>query len=106
MQNEIDLCDKALSFDGRNFHVWDHRRSIAKLAKLTDEDELKFSDKLISDNPSNYSAWHYRATLLLRIKPDLDESAPYKMGIDENCLKEEFEVQKNIKNILKLIFRK
>lgn len=95
MQNEIKLCEKALSIDGRNFHVWDHRRSVAKLANLTDEDELKFSDKLILDNPSNYSAWHYRATLLPRIRPDLDKSAAYKMPIDENCLKEEFEAFKN-----------
>lgn len=72
--------------------MWDHRRAVAKLANLTDEDELKFSDKLISENPSNYSAWHYRATLLPRIRPDLTQSESYKMPIDENCLKEEFEV--------------
>ncbi|KAH7725444.1 Protein M57.2 [Aphelenchoides avenae] len=52
LQKELGLCEKALMMDCRNFHCWDHRRSVAKLAKLTDEDELAFSDKLQRKPPS------------------------------------------------------
>lgn len=76
-------------FDCRNFHCWDHRRSVAKLAKLTDSDELAFSDKLVGINPSNYSAWHYRGTLLLRTKPPADDE---NTAIDGECLEEEMKV--------------
>ncbi|KAI1722715.1 protein prenyltransferase alpha subunit repeat domain-containing protein [Ditylenchus destructor] len=90
-KKELELCEKALSIDGRNFHTWDHRRSIAKLANLSDEDELKFSDTMIARNPSNYSAWHYRGVLLPRINPDTTGEGNQKMLINEECLQDEFE---------------
>ncbi|KAI6221935.1 Geranylgeranyl transferase type-2 subunit alpha [Aphelenchoides fujianensis] len=60
---ELATCEKALAVDHRNFHCWDHRRVVARLARLNDEEELEFSDRLLK-NPSNYSAWHYRGSLL------------------------------------------
>lgn len=95
LQKELALCEKALSYDCRNFHCWDHRRSVSKLANLTNEDELEFSNKLITINPSNYSAWHYRGTLLPKVRPDKEVPEgleAYKMPISVQCLKEEYEV--------------
>ncbi|KAK6749037.1 hypothetical protein RB195_001572 [Necator americanus] len=68
IKRELALCEKALKLDCRNFHTWDHRRVVAKLANLGHEEELEFSNKLIGENFSNYSAWHYRAMLLPRIQ--------------------------------------
>lgn len=97
LEKELALCEKALSFDCRNFHCWDHRRSVTKFFKLTDEDELMFSDKLITINPSNYSAWHYRGVLLPKCRPDNEVPLgmeEYRMPISIECLKEEYEVFK------------
>ncbi|PAV70391.1 hypothetical protein WR25_06429 isoform C [Diploscapter pachys] len=66
LERELKLCEMALKLDCRNFHVWDHRRIVARMANLNAEEELKFAEKLIADNFSNYSAWHYRAVGLQR----------------------------------------
>nr|CAD2188213.1 unnamed protein product [Meloidogyne enterolobii] len=89
-KEELALCDNALALDCRNFHCWDHRRSVAKLAKLNDMDELSFSDRLIGKNPSNYSAWHYRGTLLPKLEENRRENSVNRLMTDE-CLKGEFE---------------
>ncbi|CAK5081741.1 unnamed protein product [Meloidogyne enterolobii] len=89
-KEELALCDNALALDCRNFHCWDHRRSVAKLAKLNDMDELSFSDRLIGKNPSNYSAWHYRGTLLPKLEENRRENSENRLMTDE-CLKGEFE---------------
>ncbi|XGW30078.1 hypothetical protein V3C99_009247 [Haemonchus contortus] len=68
IKRELALCEKALKLDCRNFHTWDHRRVVAKLGNLGEEEELEFSNRLIAQNFSNYSAWHYRAVLLPRIQ--------------------------------------
>ncbi|EYC05497.1 hypothetical protein Y032_0081g1407 [Ancylostoma ceylanicum] len=70
IKRELALCEKALKMDCRNFHTWDHRRVVAKLANLGQAEELEFSNKLIGENFSNYSAWHYRAVLLPKIQND------------------------------------
>lgn len=89
LDKELELCKMALQADCRNFHCWDHRRLVVKLANLTPEEEIKFSDELITANPSNYSAWHYRGTLLQKIRPD---ESGHGLPIDEDCLTEELEV--------------
>ncbi|VDL76509.1 unnamed protein product [Nippostrongylus brasiliensis] len=68
IKRELALCEKALKLDCRNFHTWDHRRVVAKLGNLGEDEELEFSNRLIAQNFSNYSAWHYRAVLLPRIQ--------------------------------------
>jgi len=92
LQNEIELCEKALGVDCRNFHCWDHRRAIVKMTKLTDRDELLFSDTLVTRNPSNYSAWHYRGTLLPVVCPSLNA----EIVITEQALDEEFKKIENV----------
>ncbi|CAI2350067.1 unnamed protein product [Caenorhabditis sp. 36 PRJEB53466] len=67
LAKELALCEKALQMDCRNFHCWDHRRIVARLAKRSEQQELEFSNKLIEENFSNYSAWHYRSIALKSI---------------------------------------
>lgn len=75
-QREIKQCELALSLDERNFHVWDHWRIVCKLANLSVDDQIKFSDKKVKENFSNYSAWHYRSKLLPNSYPDPDGFLP------------------------------
>ncbi|VDK59993.1 unnamed protein product, partial [Cylicostephanus goldi] len=79
-KRELALCEKALKLDCRNFHTWDHRRVVAKLAKLGQDEELEFSNKLIGENFSNYSAWHYRAVLLPKMQNS--KTGEYKLDDD------------------------
>uniref|UniRef100_A0A914DI45 Geranylgeranyl transferase type-2 subunit alpha n=1 Tax=Acrobeloides nanus TaxID=290746 RepID=A0A914DI45_9BILA len=88
LKQELELCKTALAVDCRNFHCWDHRRLVVKLAEISAEDELEFSNALIQSNPSNYSAWHYRGMLLMKTQPDV---SGHGMVISEDCLAGEFE---------------
>lgn len=94
VNNELEMCSVALQLDCRNFHCWDHRRSVAEFAKLTPTEELQFVDNLIDKNISNYSAWHYRATLLERIHCDFSENIK-KVNISEEVLLKEFDLVSN-----------
>ncbi|CAH0556702.1 unnamed protein product [Brassicogethes aeneus] len=60
---EFNLISMYLSYDDRNFHVWDYRRLILQKKGETLENEIKFSTNLLNENFSNYSSWHYRSTL-------------------------------------------
>ncbi|EGT43497.1 hypothetical protein CAEBREN_12045 [Caenorhabditis brenneri] len=92
LAKELVLCEKALGMDCRNFHCWDHRRIVARMAKRTEEQELEFSDKLINHNFSNYSAWHYRSIALKNIHHDENTGA---MRIDHTLLSSELQKVKN-----------
>lgn len=63
LADELQLCDRLLEVDGRNFHGWNHRRFIVGLLDSA-EFELLFTEKLLFRNFSNYSAWHNRSMLL------------------------------------------
>uniref|UniRef100_A0A0K0F8V0 Geranylgeranyl transferase type-2 subunit alpha n=1 Tax=Strongyloides venezuelensis TaxID=75913 RepID=A0A0K0F8V0_STRVS len=94
IKKELEMCRVALQLDCRNFHCWDHRRSVAEHAKLTPTEELQFVDYLIGKNISNYSAWHYRVTLLERLH--YSNSGDIKNGkISEDTLLEEFNLVSN-----------
>jgi geranylgeranyl transferase type-2 subunit alpha len=88
LKAELVLCEEALKFDCRNFHCWDHRRVVAQMAGLDEQEELEFSDRLIKQNPSNYSAWHYRGTLFQRIQVEEDPSRL----LDDKVVAKELEV--------------
>ncbi|KAF1756821.1 hypothetical protein GCK72_013275 [Caenorhabditis remanei] len=89
---ELALCEKALQMDCRNFHCWDHRRIVARLANRTEEQELEFSNRLIDENFSNYSAWHYRSIALQNIHRD---AATGMTKIDDALIGSELQKVKN-----------
>jgi len=70
MKKELALCDKLLALDQRNFHVWNYRTWLVKVAaSQTFEEELAFTTTLIYRDFSNYSAWHYRSKVVTGLYP-------------------------------------
>jgi geranylgeranyl transferase type-2 subunit alpha len=80
---ELQLINKMLHADSRNFHAWGYRRfvvsQIERLAtsegvpttsstpgSLT-ESEFEYTTKMIKTNLSNFSAWHNRSQLIPKI---------------------------------------
>lgn len=74
--NELELCNKLLKVDDRNFHCWRHRSFVLcclRYVSITSSwdsfiqemqsQELDFLDRMIENNFSNYSAWHHRILL-------------------------------------------
>lgn len=70
MKKELALCDKLLAMDQRNFHVWNYRTWLVRVAgSQTFEEELTFTTTLIYRDFSNYSAWHYRSKVVTGLYP-------------------------------------
>ena len=83
---ELQLINKMLHADSRNFHAWGYRRivvsEIERLAASSEttttedtpkslaESEFEYTTKMIKSNLSNFSAWHNRSQLIPKI---LDE---------------------------------
>ncbi|KAF2017030.1 geranylgeranyl transferas-like protein type II alpha subunit [Aaosphaeria arxii CBS 175.79] len=81
---ELQLVNKMLHADSRNFHAWSYRRFVvaqldriqsgsiadAEAPKSMIELEFEYTTKMIKINLSNFSAWHNRSRLIPRL---LDE---------------------------------
>ncbi|XP_030043576.1 geranylgeranyl transferase type-2 subunit alpha isoform X2 [Microcaecilia unicolor] len=88
---ELELCNRFLELDERNFHCWDYRRFVVLRSEVSAEEELAFTHGLIAKNFSNYSSWHYRSKLLPQIHPD-----PQRQGrVTEEVLLKELELAQN-----------
>jgi geranylgeranyl transferase type-2 subunit alpha len=75
---ELQLINKMLHADSRNFHAWGYRRfvvsQIDRLATPSGEQplslaesEFEYTTKSIKTNLSNFSAWHNRGQLIPQI---------------------------------------
>lgn len=84
---ELELCKEALSYDSRNFHCWDYRKSISQLAQLPLQDEIDFTRTKICENFSNFSSWYVRSCLLTdaHLKGEINMD---KVWDEEYCLVE------------------
>ncbi|XP_068127555.1 geranylgeranyl transferase type-2 subunit alpha [Hyperolius riggenbachi] len=88
---ELQLCNRFLEIDERNFHCWDYRRFVTQSSLVPVTDELELTSNLITKNFSNYSSWHYRSKLLPQIHPD-----PQRRGrLSEEALLSELELVQN-----------
>ncbi|KAL7728079.1 hypothetical protein ACLKA6_017928 [Drosophila palustris] len=87
-QRELQLCNKYLKYDERNFHTWDYRRYVSAKAAVPAEKELDFCTDKIKVNFSNYSSWHHRSLLLPLLYPNERHDRP----MSEHKLKQELEM--------------
>lgn len=89
-ERELQLCNRFLDLDERNFHCWDYRRFICKHSNVGPDEELKFTLKKVEANFSNYSAWHYRSSLLPIVHPSSDRNS-----VAEEILLKEYDLVQN-----------
>ncbi|XP_068156044.1 geranylgeranyl transferase type-2 subunit alpha [Drosophila tropicalis] len=87
-QRELQLCNKYLKYDERNFHTWDYRRYVTEKAQVPNKQELDFCTEKIKVNFSNYSSWHHRSLLLPQLYPNEQQDRP----MSEEKLREELEM--------------
>ncbi|XP_017044309.1 geranylgeranyl transferase type-2 subunit alpha [Drosophila ficusphila] len=87
-QRELQLCNKYLKFDERNFHTWDYRRYVTGKAAVPAAQELDFCTEKIKVNFSNYSSWHHRSLLLPELYPNERRDRP----MSEEKLQQELEM--------------
>lgn len=79
---ELQLINKMLHADSRNFHAWSYRRIVvSEIERLTAvsnistentqkslaESEFEYTTKMIKTNLSNFSAWHNRSQIIPKI---------------------------------------
>eukprot|EP01028_Stygiella_incarcerata_P013825 TRINITY_DN8504_c1_g1_i1.p1 TRINITY_DN8504_c1_g1~~TRINITY_DN8504_c1_g1_i1.p1 ORF type:complete len:339 (+),score=86.56 TRINITY_DN8504_c1_g1_i1:120-1136(+) len=91
---ELELCRKFLLLDERNFHCWNHRKTVGSWMNESPRDIMKLSLDMINRNFSNYSAWHHRAATKLQAAADeeeMDDEGERKPGIWD----EEFDLARN-----------
>jgi geranylgeranyl transferase type-2 subunit alpha len=83
---ELQLINKMLHADSRNFHAWGYRRfvvsQINRLCTASEqqsrslaESEFEYTTKLIKTNLSNFSAWHNRSQLIPEILKERNADA-------------------------------
>ncbi|XP_018495195.1 geranylgeranyl transferase type-2 subunit alpha [Galendromus occidentalis] len=89
-KKELELSERFLEKDDRNFHCWDYRRFLVAKNSVSDAEELEFSRKRINSNFSNYSSWHYRSKLLPKLTPGRDG-----VSIEKKQLEAEFKLVLN-----------
>lgn len=84
---EFQLCREFLKLDQRNFHCWNYRRQVARIAKATPQSEFNFSGDKIGENFSNYSAFHHRSVFLFKL-PDFnyDSVIESELQVVENAV--------------------
>lgn len=92
-RGELELVNKMLYADSRNFHAWSYRRFVtAQLERLpssTDqnpsqsltESEFQYTSQMIKSNLSNFSAWHHRSKLIPRLLNERNADAEARRGL-------------------------
>lgn len=86
ISKELELCDRFLTMDQRNFHCWNYRRAIIRLGKIDHLSEISFSMKKIEENFSNYSAFHHRSVYIKDTVCDLAVGLQEELGIVHNAI--------------------
>ena len=108
-EKELQLVNRMLGRDNRNFHGWNYRRLITKnLEQLAEEqrsglknqfakskqqrelieNEFLYTKKMINTNLSNFSAWHQRSRLI----PILLDERQASQSMRAKMLEDEFEL--------------
>lgn len=89
LEMELQLCNKMLQLDERNFHCWNYRLWVVQLyqqeiphrlaegarevIKAFLQTECDTAEGLIRKNFANFSAWHYRGKLMPTIYSDVPD---------------------------------